>query len=89
RKPDLTYFLFTDALRKDRDGFDPESFDLAGYGLYGAREVYGFKAEDERYSELWNGTYVAFDENEKCIFYKDIDGVMHRFDYGNLSDVTE
>ncbi|MBO4559905.1 MAG: hypothetical protein J5712_07490 [Lachnospiraceae bacterium] len=89
RKPDLTYFLFTDALRRDRDGFDPESFDLAGYGLYGARKVYGFKAEDERYSEIWKGTYVAFDENEKCIFYMDTDGVMHRFDYGNLSEVTE
>lgn len=89
RRPDLTYFMFTDQLRRDRDGFDPESFDLAGYGLYGARKYYGFKAEDERYSELWNGKYVAFDENEKCILYMDTDGVFHRFDYGNLSDVTE
>ena len=89
RAPDLTYFLFTDALRRDRDGFDPESFDLGGNGLYGARKTYGFKAEDERYSALWDGRYVAFDENEKCIFYKDFSGKLKRFDYGDLSEVTE
>ena len=81
--------MFTDALRRDRDGFDPESFDLGGNGLYGARKTYGFKAEDERYSALWDGRYIAFDENEKCIFYKDFSGKLKRFDYGNLSDVTE
>ena len=89
REPDLTYFMFTDELRRDRDGYDPDSFDLAGNGLYGARKVYGFKAEDERYSELWGGRYIAFDENEKCIFYKDMNGALQRFDYGDPGEATE
>ena len=51
-------------------------------GLYGARKIYSFAANDTRYSELWEGTYVGFDEDEKCIFYRDQKGTLHRFDYG-------
>ena len=82
RSPDLAYFLFTDERRETRDGYKSESFDIGGYGLYGARKKYSFDADDERYSELWFGRYVAFDRNEKCIFYRDINGDLKRFDYG-------
>lgn len=82
RAPDLKYFLFTDELRENRDGYDAKSFDIGGSGLYGARKKYSFDADDERYSELWGGTFVAFDEEEECIFYRDRDGALHRFDYG-------
>ena len=81
REPDLAYFLFTDELRENRDGYKSESFDIAGNGLYGARQKYSFDADDERYSELWNGKYIAFDQDEKCIFYRDINGAIKRFDY--------
>lgn len=85
RTPDLTYFLFTDELREKRDGFRTDSVDVGFNGLYGARKVYSFEAVDKRYSALWEGTFVAFDENEKCIFYRDQYGEMHRFDYGEAS----
>ena len=84
REPNLEYFLFTDQMREDRDGFKSESFDIGGYGLYGARKKYSFEAKDERYSELWFGTYIAFDEEEKCVFYRNIFGEICRFDYANL-----
>ncbi|MCR5686269.1 MAG: hypothetical protein K6G81_12800, partial [Lachnospiraceae bacterium] len=83
REPDLTYFLFTDEQRETRDGFVAESFDIAGYGLYGARDVYSFNADDDRYSDLWGGRYIAFDQDNKCIFYRDKDGIFSRFDYGS------
>ena len=83
REPNMEYFLFTDDMRERRDGYKSESFDIGGYGLYGARKKYSFEANDERYSELWYGTFLAFDEEEKCVFYRDIFGEINRFDYGN------
>ena len=83
RAPDLTYFLFTDELRSSRDGYNPESFDMAGNGMYGSRKVYSFEADDDRYSELWEGKYIAMDEEEKCIFYWDVFGNICRFDYAS------
>lgn len=85
RMPILEYFLFTDELREKRDGYSTDSVDVGFNGLYGARKVYSFEAVDTRYSALWEGSFVAFDENEKCIFYRDRDGAMHRFDYGEAS----
>ncbi len=81
REPNLEYFLFTDDMRESRDGYIIDSFDIGGYGLYGARKVYSFEANDERYSELWYGTFLAFDEEEKCVFYRNIFGDICRFDY--------
>ena len=81
RKPDLDYFLFTDEVRANRDGFVYDSFDISGYRNTDMPEVYPYDANDDRYSELWQGTYLAFDQQEKCIFYQDTDGVIHRFDY--------
>ena len=80
--PDLKYFLFTDELREGRDGYLTESVDVGFAGLYGARKIYSFAANDTRYSELWEGTYVGFDEDENCIFYRDQKGALHRFNYG-------
>ncbi len=82
RLPDLKYFLFTDKLREERDGYSIESNDVGFVGLYGARKKFKFDADDERYQDLWEGRYIAFDEQEKCIFYCDLFGGMHRFDYG-------
>lgn len=81
REPNMEYFLFTDDMRERRDGYIIDSFDIGGYGLYGARKVYSFEANDERYSELWYGTFLAFDEEEECIFYRNIFGEICRFDY--------
>jgi hypothetical protein len=81
REPNMEYFLFTDDMRERRDGYIIDSFDIGGYGLYGARKKYSFEANDERYSELWYGTFLAFDEEEKCIFYRNIFGEICRFDY--------
>ena len=81
RKPDLDYFLFTDEVRASRDGFAYESFDIADYKNNDMPEIYPYDANDNRYSELWQGTYLAFDQQEKCVFYFDIDNVIHRFDY--------
>lgn len=81
REPNMEYFLFTDDMRERRDGYIIDSFDIGGYGLYGTRKVYSFEANDERYSELWYGTFLAFDEEEKCIFYRNIFGEICRFDY--------
>ena len=87
-EPDLTYFLFTDEKRENRDGFKSESFSIGGHGLHESRKKYSFNADDERYSELWSGRYVAFDQNEKCIFYRNLNDTLCRFDYGEtvLSD---
>lgn len=81
RAPLMTYFLFTDELRETRDGYDIESFDVGFCGMYGARKKFKFECKDETYGEMWNGTYVAFDEEENCIFYRSVNGVMKRFDY--------
>ena len=81
RKPDLKYFLFTDNVRVKRDGFIYESFDIADYQNTGMPEVYPYNANDDRYKDLWNGTYLAFDQDEKCIFYLDTESQIHRFDY--------
>lgn len=82
RKPDLKYFLFTDELRETRDGYDSASYDVGFNGMYGARKKFSFECEDGRYADLWEGTYVAFDEEQKCIFYRDQNGTMKRFEYG-------
>ena len=82
RKPDLKYFLFTDELRESRDGYEIASFDIGFEGMYGAKKKFSFDCDDERYADLWEGTYVAFDEEQKCIFYRDVDGNMKRFEYG-------
>ena len=82
RKPDLKYFLFTDELREDRDGYRKDSCDVGFEGLYGARKKFSFDADDERYGDLWSGKYLAFDEGEKCIFYWDAGGDLKRFDFG-------
>ncbi|MBR7020509.1 MAG: hypothetical protein IKI15_05595 [Lachnospiraceae bacterium] len=82
RKPDLKYFLFTDELREKRDGYEIASYDIGFAGMYGARKKFSFECEDERYKELWEGTYVAFDEEQKCIFYRDTEGKIRRFEYG-------
>jgi hypothetical protein len=50
--------------------------------MYGARKKFSFECEDERYADLWEGTYVAFDEEQNCIFYRDLNGSMKRFEYG-------
>ena len=81
REPDLSYFLFTDEQRDVRDGFKPESFDIGNYGLYGARQVYSFNADDDRYSSLWGGKYIAFDQENNYIFYWDTEGKLQRFKY--------
>ncbi len=81
RAPDLRYFLFTDELREKRDGYLTESVDVGFNGLYGARKKFSFNAKDTRYEALWDGYFVAFDETENCIFYRDNKGVMKRFDY--------
>ncbi|MBO4627649.1 MAG: hypothetical protein J5645_06715 [Lachnospiraceae bacterium] len=81
RAPDLRYFLFTDELREKRDGYLTESCDVGFHGLYGARKKFNFDAKDTRYEALWDGYFVAFDEAENCIFYRDLKGVMKRFDY--------
>ncbi len=81
--PDLCYFLFTDQLRETRDGYAIESYDVGFVGMYGARKKFSFECNDERYSELWKGKFVAFDEAENCIFYTDTKGNLHRFDYAD------
>lgn len=81
-KPDLKYFLFTDELRETRDGYRTDSCDVGFCGMYGARKKFSFECNDEHYSELWEGYFIAFDENEKCIFYRDRNGSIKRFDYG-------
>ena len=81
RKPDLKYFLFTDELRDERDGFNYDTFDIADYQLNDMPELYPYDADDERYKELWDGKYLAFDQNEKCIFYWNEDNEICRFDY--------
>ena len=82
RKPDLAYFLFTDERRENRDGYKTSSCTIGICPLYEARGKYSFEAKDERFSALWEGTYVAFDEDGKCIFYRDQNGTLKRFDYG-------
>ncbi len=82
REPDLKYFLFTDELRETRDGYEEESFEIGGAGFYNSRKRYTFEADDERFEELWSGRYLAFDEEEKCIYYIDPNGNVKRFPYG-------
>ena len=79
----MKYFLFTDELRVQRDGFKYESFGIADYRLNDMPEPYPYDADDERYQELWNGKYLAFDQDENCIFYWDEDNVICRFDYSD------
>ena len=82
KKPDLKYFLFTDELRVTRDGFSRDSLSIADYGNNDSiKDAYPYHADDDRYSGLWEGKYIAFDENEKCIFYLDENDVIHRFNY--------
>ena len=81
REPELAYFLFTDEMRKTRDGFNPDSFDVGSCPSFEARRKYSFEADDDRYKALWNGKYIAMDTAENCIYYWDYQHNMQRFDY--------
>ena len=82
REPDLAYFLFTDEKREKRDGFEAASFSIGSCPTYESRKKYSFDAKDERYSELWDGRYIAMDTAENCIYYWDFGRNIRRFDYG-------
>ena len=80
-EPDLAYFLFTDERRKNRDGFNPDSFDVGSCPSFEARRKYSFNADSERYKDLWYGKYVAMDTEANCIYYYDYNHNLLRFDY--------
>ena len=80
-EPDLAYFLFTDERRKNRDGFNPDSFDVGSCPSFEARKKYSFDADSELYKDLWYGTYVAMDTEANCIYYRDYNHNLLRFDY--------
>lgn len=82
RGSELAYFLFTDEMREMRDLWRTASAEVAGAGPYKSREKYSFFATDDRYSPLWNGWFIAFDEEADCIYYADRYSVMHKFEYG-------
>lgn len=85
RAPALAYFLFTDELRQNRDGFNAAKFDVAGAGE-DARRKYSFEAKDTRFEPLWDGKYVAMDRATKSIYYLNQNGNLCRFDYGTAEN---
>ena len=85
RAPALAYFLFTDELRQNRDGFNAAKFDVAGAGE-DARRKYSFEAKDTRFEPLWDGKYVAMDRATKSIYYLSQNGNLCRFDYGTAEN---
>ncbi|MBP5183605.1 MAG: hypothetical protein J6113_00675 [Lachnospiraceae bacterium] len=78
---DLSYFLFTDSMRENRDGYPFKGTMLIGTDEM-LREKNGFKADDERFAPLWGGYYIGMDRTaKKVLYYKD--GKMQSFYYGD------
>ncbi len=79
-RPPLCYYLMTDELRMDRDGFRKDTFSL-GVSDEAAREAFEFQAADDRYSTLWSGFYMGMDRENKFIYYEDESGQQQKFSY--------
>ena len=79
-RPPLCYFMMTDKIREDRDGFPKEDYSLAAKGDE-SRSFFTFEAMSEKYSDLWEGQYVGMDRGAKEIVYIDQDEVEHRLSY--------
>lgn len=79
-RPDFSYFMMTDQLREERDGFPKKDYSLAAKGDE-SRKFFDFEATSEKYAELWEGQYVGMDRSTQEIVYTDYDEVEHRFSY--------
>lgn len=82
RSPDIAYFLMTDEIRETRDLYSTATAQIAGLGPNESREKYSFYATDDHFSPIWEGLFVAFDEETDSIYFVDYYGVLQRFDYG-------
>ena len=82
RSPDIAYFLMTDEIRETRDLYSTATAQIAGLGPNESREKYSFYATDDHFSPIWEGWFVAFDEETDSIYFVDYYGVLQRFDYG-------
>ena len=78
--PPLSYFMMTDTVRMERDGFMKGSFSL-GVSDDEAREAFLLDANDNKYEIIWDGFYVGMDREEKCIVYEDLYGEKQEFSY--------
>lgn len=82
----MDYFMMTDKLRADRDGFATEKLTIAAWGDQ-SRKNYRFASTDEKYKDLWKTYYIGMDREDQEIVYENWDGTRGRFYYG--SDVSE
>ena len=80
QNPPLCYFMMTDEVRMERDGFMKGTFSL-GVSDDEAREAFKLTADDNKFKPVWDGLYVGMDRESKCIVYEDIYGQQQEFSY--------
>ena len=85
-KPFMDYFMMTDKIRADRDGFASEKNSIAAWGDQ-SRKNYRFAATDDRFKDVWSSYYIGMDRETQEIVYENYDGTRGRLYYG--SDVSE
>ena len=66
----LDFFLMTDEVRENRDGFPAESFGLCGRGDE-SREYFVFSATDDSYADLRWGYFLEMDTDNNIVTFCD------------------
>ena len=79
-RPPLAYFMMTDKIREERDGFPIAEFSLAAWGDQ-TRKNCEFEATSEDYSDLWYGDYIGMDRAAHEIVFRNYWGNLERFPY--------
>ncbi len=76
----LTYFMMTDKIRETRDGAAPKDYQIGAQGDE-SRQKLKFEATDDRYSDLWDGTYIGMDREDHLIIYENKIGARVEYSY--------
>ena len=77
----LDFFLMTDEIRENRDGFPVEDFGICGRGDE-SRDYFEFAATDDSYADLRWGYFIEMDTDQNIVSYCDYtDGEIKEFKY--------
>lgn len=77
----LDFFMMTDEVRENRDGFPIEDFGICGRGDE-SRDYFEFAATDDSYSDLRWGYFLEMDtENDIVIYHSYTDDEVKEFHY--------
>ncbi len=76
----LQYFLTTDKIREENDGFPIDMMYFSGTDEL-SRTSCSMHATDESFAPLWEGRYVGMDRTAKNVIYWDANGILRTFSY--------